>query len=158
MLFSRRFKRTVSVLSLAAFLSMPVGLAVNVSTAAAAAPSYSDRHDDDRWNDGRYDDDRDRDRRPPPPRDDDRWDEDRDDDDDNDRRPPPPRDDDRWNEDNDRDDDRDRRPPPPKDDDKWNEDKDKDDDNGSDKDFTRGDITTAVLIGGVIGAIIAKNT
>lgn len=33
---------------------------------------------------------------------------------------------------------------------KW----DKDDD----KDFDRGDVTAAVLIGGVIGAVIAKNT
>ena len=31
---------------------------------------------------------------------------------------------------------------------------DKDDDN----DYDKGDITTAVLIGGVIGAVIAKNT
>ena len=40
-------------------------------------------------------------------------------------------------------------PPPPK-----HDRHDKDDDN----DYDKGDITTAVLIGGVIGAVIAKNT
>lgn len=39
-------------------------------------------------------------------------------------------------------------PPPPK-----HDRHDKDDDN----DYDKGDITTAVLIGGVIGAVIAKN-
>ena len=41
-------------------------------------------------------------------------------------------------------------PPPPPQHDRH----DKDDDN----DYDKGDITTAVLIGGVIGAVIAKNT
>lgn len=41
-------------------------------------------------------------------------------------------------------------PPPPK-----HDKHDKDDD---DNDYDKGDITTAVLIGGVIGAVIAKNT
>lgn len=45
-----------------------------------------------------------------------------------------------------------KKPPPPRDDDR----DDRDDD--SDKDYDKGDITAAVLIGGVIGAIIAKNT
>ena len=40
-------------------------------------------------------------------------------------------------------------PPPPK-----HDRHDRDDDN----DYDKGDITTAVLIGGVIGAVIAKNT
>ena len=40
-------------------------------------------------------------------------------------------------------------PPPPK-----HDKHDRDDDN----DYDKGDITTAVLIGGVIGAVIAKNT
>ena len=69
----------------------------------------------------------------------------------------PDRDDDDWT------------PPPPRhddDDDDWDRDRpprhdrdDRDDrDDDSDKDYDKGDITAAVLIGGVIGAIIAKNT
>ena len=67
-------------------------------------------------------------------RDNDRWDKDK-------KRPPK---NDRW--------DKDKNPPPrhDRDKDRW----DRDDD----KDYDKGDITTAVLVGGVIGAIIAKNT
>ena len=68
-------------------------------------------------------------------RDNDRWDKDK-------KRPPK---NDRW--------DKDKNPPPRHDRD------DRDDrDDDSDKDYDKGDITAAVLIGGVIGAIIAKNT
>lgn len=38
----------------------------------------------------------------------------------------------------------------------YRHDRDKDDDD--DNDYTKGNIVTAVLVGGVIGAIIAKNT
>lgn len=41
-------------------------------------------------------------------------------------------------------------PPPPK--------HDRHDKHDDDNDYDKGDITTAVLIGGVIGAVIAKNT
>ncbi len=77
---------------------------------------------------------------PPPPRNDNK--NDRNDKWDNDKRPPRNDRDDRW-------DDKDKRPapPPPR--------KDKKDD---DKGYSKGNIATAVLIGGVIGAIIAKNT
>ena len=53
---------------------------------------------------------------------------------------------------------------PPRHDDDWDrpprhDRDDRDDrDDDSDKDYDKGDITAAVLIGGVIGAIIAKNT
>ena len=57
---------------------------------------------------------------------------------------------DRWDKD-----DKDKNPPPPpprhdRDDDRW----DKDDG----KDYDKGDIATAVVVGGVVGAIIANNT
>ena len=105
---------------------------------------------DDHWNRGRSDEDKDWKK---PPR--------HDDDDDDDWTPPPPRhddDDDDW--------DRDRPPRHDDDDDDWDRDRpprhdrdDRDDrDDDSDKDYDKGDITAAVLIGGVIGAIIAKNT
>lgn len=63
-------------------------------------------------------------------------------DEDKDWKKPPRHDDD--------DDDWDRPPRHDDDDDDWDDD--------SDKDYDKGDITAAVLIGGVIGAIIAKNT
>lgn len=44
------------------------------------------------------------------------------------------------------------------DDDDWDWDSSRHDRDDDDKDFDRGDITAAVLIGGVIGAVIAKNT
>lgn len=44
-------------------------------------------------------------------------------------------------------------PPPHKDKERHNKDNDDDDD-----DYSKGNIVTAVLVGGVIGAIIAKNT
>lgn len=48
-----------------------------------------------------------------------------------------------------------------KDRDHWDKDRQdhyKDNKKDDDKDYDRGDVTAAVLIGGVIGAIIAKNT
>ena len=114
---------------------------MSVSSAAAAALDnqiqFDQRHeprhdrDNDRW---------DKDKKRPPKND--RWDKD--------KNPPPrhDRDKDRWDKDK-------KNPPPPpprhdRDKDRW----DRDDD----KDYDKGDITTAVLVGGVIGAIIAKNT
>lgn len=163
MLFSKRVKRGVGIVSLACFLCSPISYGLSMSSAAAAtgdtvyAASYASNSDrnrdrDDRWNRGDRDND-------------DRWN----------RGDRPNRGDDRWNKDNKDDDkwskeDRDKwekerekeRQERQKERDKWEKqrqkdrDKNKKDDDG--KDYSRGDITTAVLIGGVIGAIIAKNT
>ncbi len=154
-LFSKKVKKGVGIASLACFLCMPISYTVSINTAAAASLNqieYAERHNpppprgdnkndrNDKWdNDKRpprndRDDKRDNDKRPPRNDRDDKWD--------NDKRPPRNDRDDRW-------DDKDKRPapPPPR--------KDKKDD---DKGYSKGNITTAVLIGGVIGAIIAKNT
>lgn len=149
MLFSKKVKRGISILSLACFLGSPLSYTLNMSTAAAATTdaAYTTEYASDK-NYDRHRHDRD-----------DKWNK-------NDR-------DDRWNKD-DRDDkwskeDREKwekerqeriekqKKERQKAKDKWEKEhrKDKDDDG---KDFSRGDITTAVLIGGVIGAIIAKNT
>lgn len=142
-LFSKRAKKIITVVSLSCFLCSPMSYVYSMNQASAAAlntnVAYEQQFDtvgfdkDDHWNRGRSDEDKDW-KKPPPPRDDDR----------DDKRPPrPDRDDDDW--------DRDRPPRHDRD--------DRDDrDDDSDKDYDKGDITAAVLIGGVIGAIIAKNT
>ena len=144
-LFSKRAKKIITAVSLSCFLCSPVSYVYSMNQASAAALNTNVAYEqqfntvgfdkDDHWNRGRSDEDKDW-KKPPPPRDDDR----------DDKRPPrPDRDDD--------DDDWDRDRPPRHDRD------DRDDrDDDSDKDYDKGDITAAVLIGGVIGAIIAKNT
>ena len=142
-LFSKRAKKIITTVSLSCFLCSPVSYVCSMNQALAAAlntnVAYEQQFDtvgfdkDDHWNRGRSDEDKDWKK---PPR--------HDDDDDDDWTPPPPRhddDDDDWD-----------RPPRHDRDDR----DDRDDD--SDKDYDKGDITAAVLIGGVIGAIIAKNT
>lgn len=156
-LFSKRAKKIITTVSLSGFLCSPVSYVCSMNQASAAALNTNVAYEqqfntvgfdkDDHWNRGRSDEDKDW-KKPPPPRDDDR----------DDKRPPRhDRDDDDWT------------PPPPRhddDDDDWDRDRpprhdrdDRDDrDDDSDKDYDKGDITAAVLIGGVIGAIIAKNT
>lgn len=140
-LFTKKTKKVIGIAALTCFLATPISYTMSVSSAAAAALDnqiqFDQRHeprhdrDNDRW---------DKDKKRPPKND--RWDKD--------KNPPPrhDRDKDRWDKDK-------KNPPPPpprhdRDDDRW----DRDDD----KDYDKGDITTAVLVGGVIGAIIAKNT
>lgn len=157
-LFSKRAKKIITAVSLSCFLCSPVSYVYSMNQASAAALNTNVAYEqqfntvgfdkDDHWNRGRSDEDKDWKKPPPPRRDDDR----------DDKRPPRPnRDDDDWS------------PPPPRhddDDDDWDRDRpprhdrdDRDDrDDDSDKDYDKGDITAAVLIGGVIGAIIAKNT
>ena len=157
-LFSKRAKKIITAVSLSCFLCSPVSYVCSMNEASAAALNTNVAYEqqfntvgfdkDDHWNRGRSDEDKDW-KKPPPPRDDDR----------DDKRPsrPDKDDEDKWN------------PPPPRhddDDDDWDKDRpprhdrdDRDDrDDDSDKDYDKGDITAAVLIGGVIGAIIAKNT
>lgn len=144
-LFSKRAKKIITTVSLSCFLCSPVSYVYSMNQALAGALNTNVAYEqqfntvgfdkDDHWNRGRSDEDKDWKK---PPR--------HDDDDDDDWTPPPPRhddDDDDW--------DRDRPPRHDRD--------DRDDrDDDSDKDYDKGDITAAVLIGGVIGAIIAKNT
>lgn len=143
-LFSKRAKKIITTVSLSCFLCSPVSYVCSMNQASAAALNTNVAYEqqfntvgfdkDDHWNRGRSDEDKDWKK---PPR--------HDDDDDDDWTPPPRHDDD--------DDDWDRDRPPRHDRD------DRDDrDDDSDKDYDKGDITAAVLIGGVIGAIIAKNT
>ena len=143
-LFSKRAKKIITTVSLSCFLCSPVSYVCSMNQASAAALNTNVAYEqqfntvgfdkDDHWNRGRSDEDKDW-KKPP-----------RHDDDDDDWTPPPPRhddDDDDW--------DRDRPPRHDRD--------DRDDrDDDSDKDYDKVDITAAVLIGGVIGAIIAKNT
>ena len=139
-LFTKKTKKVIGIAALTCFLATPISYTMSVSSAAAAALDnqiqFDQRHeprhdrDNDRW---------DNDKKRPPKND--RWNKDKKD-------PPPPPRNDRWDKDK-------KNPPPPpprhdRDDDRW----DRDDD----KDYDKGDITTAVLVGGVIGAIIAKNT
>ena len=154
-LFSKRAKKIITTVSLSCFLCSPVSYVCSMNQALAAALNTNVAYEqqfntvgfdkDDHWNRGRSDEDKDWKK---PPRHDD------DDDDDWDR--PPRHDDD--------DDDWDRPPRHDDDDDDWDrpprhDRDDRDDrDDDSDKDYDKGDITAAVLIGGVIGAIIAKNT
>jgi hypothetical protein len=139
-LFTKKTKKVIGIAALTCFLATPISYTMSVSSAAAALDNqiqFDQRHeprhdrDNDRW---------DKDKKRPPKND--RWDKD--------KNPPPrhDRDKDRWDKDK-------KNPPPPpprhdRDKDRW----DRDDD----KDYDKGDITTAVLVGGVIGAIIAKNT
>ena len=173
-LFSKQAKKIITTVSLSCFLCSPVSYVCSMNQASAAALNTNVAYEqqfntvgfdkDDHWNRGRSDEDKDWKK---PPRHDDDDDDDwtppppRHDDDDDDWTPPPPRhddDDDDW--------DRDRPPRHDDDDDDWDRDRpprhdrdDRDDrDDDSDKDYDKGDITAAVLIGGVIGAIIAKNT
>ena len=156
-LFSKRAKKIITAVSLSCFLCSPVSYVYSMNQASAAALNTNVAYEqqfntvgfdkDDHWNRGRSDEDKDW-KKPPPPRDDDR----------DDKRPPrPDRDDDDWT------------PPPPRhddDDDDWDRDIPTGHDSYyryerydyRDKDYDKGDITAAVLIGGVIGAIIAKNT
>ena len=145
-LFSKRAKKIITTVSLSCFLCSPVSYVCSMNQALAGALNTNVAYEqqfntvgfdkDDHWNRGRSDEDKDWKK---PPRHDD------DDDDDWDRDRPPRHDDD--------DDDWDRDRPPRHDRD------DRDDrDDDSDKDYDKVDITAAVLIGGVIGAIIAKNT
>ena len=140
-LFSKRAKKIITTVSLSCFLCSPVSYVCSMNQALAAALNTNVAYEqqfntvgfdkDDHWNRGRSDeDDDDWDRPPRHDDDDDDWD-----------RPPRHDDDDDWD-----------RPPRHDRDDR----DDRDDD--SDKDYDKGDITAAVLIGGVIGAIIAKNT
>ena len=147
-LFSKRAKKIITTVSLSCFLCSPVSYVCSMNQALAAALNTNVAYEqqfntvgfdkDDHWNRGRSDEDKDW--KKPPRHDDD----DDDDDDDWDRPPRHDDDDDDW------DDDWDRPPRHDDDDDDWDDD--------SDKDYDKGDITAAVLIGGVIGAIIAKNT
>ena len=147
-LFSKRAKKIITTVSLSCFLCSPVSYVCSMNQASAAALNTNVAYEqqfntvgfdkDDHWNRGRSDEDKDW--KKPPRHDDD----DDDDDDDWDRPPRHDDDDDDW------DDDWDRPPRHDDDDDDWDDD--------SDKDYDKGDITAAVLIGGVIGAIIAKNT
>lgn len=134
-LFTKKTKKVIGIAALTCFLATPISYTMSVSSAAAAALDnqiqFDQRHDrdNDHW---------DKDKKRPPKND--RWDKD--------KNPPPPPRNDHWDKDK-------KNPPPPpprhdRDKDRW----DKDDD----KDYDKGDITTAVLVGGVIGAIIAKNT
>lgn len=143
-LFSKRAKKIITTVSLSCFLCSPVSYVCSMNQALAGALNTNVAYEqqfntvgfdkDDHWNRGRSDEDKDW-KKPPRHDDDDDW------------TPPPPRHDD------DDDDDWDRDRPPRHDRD------DRDDrDDDSDKDYDKGDITAAVLIGGVIGAIIAKNT
>lgn len=141
-LFTKKTKKVIGIAALTCFLATPISYTMSVSSAAAAALDnqiqFDQRHeprhdrDNDRW---------DKDKKRPPKND--RWDKDKKD-------PPPPPRNDRWDKDK-------KNPPPPpprhdRDKDRWDRDRD------DDKDYDKGDITTAVLVGGVIGAIIAKNT
>ena len=159
-LFSKQAKKIITTVSLSCFLCSPVSYVCSMNQASAAALNTNVAYEqqfntvgfdkDDHWNRGRSDEDKDWKK---PPR--------HDDDDDDDWTPPPPR-----HDDDDEDWDRDRPPRHDDDDDDWDRDRpprhdrdDRDDrDDDSDKDYDKGDITAAVLIGGVIGAIIAKNT
>ena len=144
-LFSKREKKIITTVSLSCFLCSPVSYVCSMNQALAGALNTNVAYEqqfntvgfdkDDHWNRGRSDEDKDWKKPPRHDDDDDDWDRDR----------PPRHDDD--------DDDWDRDRPPRHDRD------DRDDrDDDSDKDYDKGDITAAVLIGGVIGAIIAKNT
>lgn len=129
-LFSKRAKKIITTVSLSCFLCSPVSYVCSMNQASAAALNTNVAYEQ-QFNTVGFDKD-------------DHWNRGRSDEDKDWKKPPPPRDDD---------DDWDRDRPPRHDRD------DRDDrDDDSDKDYDKGDITAAVLIGGVIGAIIAKNT
>lgn len=129
-LFSKRAKKIITAVSLSCFLCSPVSYVYSMNQASAAALNTNVAYEQ-QFDTVGFDKD-------------DHWNRGRSDEDKDWKKPPPPRDDD---------DDWDRDRPPRHDRD------DRDDrDDDSDKDYDKGDITAAVLIGGVIGAIIAKNT
>lgn len=129
-LFSKRAKKIITTVSLSCFLCSPVSYVCSMNQASAAALNTNVAYEQ-QFNIVGFDKD-------------DHWNRGRSDED-KDWKKPPRHDDD--------DDDWDRDRPPRHDRD------DRDDrDDDSDKDYDKGDITAAVLIGGVIGAIIAKNT
>lgn len=129
-LFSKRAKKIITTVSLSCFLCSPVSYVCSMNQALAAALNTNVAYEQ-QFNTVGFDKD-------------DHWNRGRSDED-KDWKKPPRHDDD--------DDDWDRDRPPRHDRD------DRDDrDDDSDKDYDKGDITAAVLIGGVIGAIIAKNT
>ncbi len=127
-LFSKRAKKIITTVSLSCFLCSPVSYVCSMNQALAAALNTNVAYEQ-QFNTVGFDKD-------------DHWNRGRSDED-KDWKKPPRHDDD--------DDDWDRPPRHDRD--------DRDDrDDDSDKDYDKGDITAAVLIGGVIGAIIAKNT
>ena len=127
-LFSKRAKKIITAVSLSCFLCSPVSYVCSMNEASAAALNTNVAYEQ-QFNTVGFDKD-------------DHWNRGRSDED-KDWKKPPRHDDD--------DDDWDRPPRHDRD--------DRDDrDDDSDKDYDKGDITAAVLIGGVIGAIIAKNT
>lgn len=135
-LFSKKAKRIITAVSLSCFLCSPVSYVFSMKQVSAASLDTQIAYENQFSVSGFDKDDRwDRDRRH------DRWD------DKKDRH-------DKWKDKHDKWEDKweDKH-------DKW---KDKHDDwkdkHDDDKDFDRGDVTAAVLIGGVIGAVIAKNT
>ena len=127
-LFSKRAKKIITTVSISCFLCSPVSYVCSMNQALAAALNTNVAYEQ-QFNTVGFDKD-------------DHWNRGRSDED-KDWKKPPRHDDD--------DDDWDRPPRHDRD--------DRDDrDDDSDKDYDKGDITAAVLIGGVIGAIIAKNT
>ncbi len=130
-LFSKRAKKIITTVSLSCFLCSPVSYVCSMNQASAAALNTNVAYEQ-QFNTVGFDKD-------------DHWNRGRSDEDKDWKKPP------RHDDDDDDDWDRDRPPRHDRD--------DRDDrDDDSDKDYDKGDITAAVLIGGVIGAIIAKNT
>lgn len=130
-LFSKRAKKIITAVSLSCFLCSPVSYVYSMNQASAAALNTNVAYEQ-QFNTVGFDKD-------------DHWNRGRSDEDKDWKKPP------RHDDDDDDDWDRDRPPRHDRD--------DRDDrDDDSDKDYDKGDITAAVLIGGVIGAIIAKNT
>lgn len=129
-LFSKRAKKIITTVSLSCFLCSPVSYVCSMNQASAAALNTNVAYEQ-QFNTVGFDKD-------------DHWNRGRSDEDKDWKKPP------RHDDDDDDDDDWDRPPRHDDDDDDWDDD--------SDKDYDKGDITAAVLIGGVIGAIIAKNT
>ena len=127
-LFSKRAKKIITTVSLSCFLCSPVSYVCSMNQALAGALNTNVAYEQ-QFNTVGFDKD-------------DHWNRGRSDEDKDWKKPPRHDDDD--------DDDWDRPPRHDDDDDDWDDD--------SDKDYDKGDITAAVLIGGVIGAIIAKNT
>lgn len=175
-LFSKRAKKIICSISLSCFLCSPVSYVFGMQKAAAAAldnnivyennfdvTQFDDKkwdrdHKRPHWTKDKWDDDDWKDhKRPHRPHwdKDDKWDKD---DWKDHKRPHRPHwdKDDKWDDDDWKDHKRPHRPHWDKD--KWHDDDWWEDRKDDDKDFDRGDVTAAVLIGGVIGAIIAKNT
>ena len=130
-LFSKRAKKIITTVSLSCFLCSPVSYVCSMNQASAGALNTNVAYEQ-QFNTVGFDKD-------------DHWNRGRSDEDKDWKKPS------RHDDDDDDDWDRDRPPRHDRD--------DRDDrDDDSDKDYDKGDITAAVLIGGVIGAIIAKNT